>query len=78
MGAAMRLGEFMRLNADHKVLKVLGIEEDGLSAVIINNVLASHRQAKAIPEAFAEIFARACPVPVIVRSFTLWIALITF
>jgi hypothetical protein len=63
MGAAMRLGEFMRLNADHKVLKVLGIEEDGLSAIIINNVLASHRQAKAIPEAFAEKFRKGVPCP---------------
>jgi hypothetical protein len=41
----------------------LGIEEDGLSAVIINNVLASHRQAKAIPEAFAEKFCKSVPSP---------------
>jgi hypothetical protein len=63
MGAAMRLGEFMRLNADHKVLEVLGIDVDGVSAVIINNVLASHRQAKAIPEVFAEKFRKTVPNP---------------
>ncbi len=63
MGAAMRLGEFMRLNADHKVLKVLGIDEDGLTATIINNVLASSRQAKAIPETFAEKFRKNVPSP---------------
>jgi hypothetical protein len=63
MGAAMRLGEFLRLNADHGVLKVLGIDEDGLSAVIINNVLTSQRQAKAIPEVFAEKFRKTVPSP---------------
>jgi hypothetical protein len=63
MGAAMRLGEFMRLNADHDVLKVLGIDEDGVSAVIVNNVLASSRQAEAIPDAFAEKFRKTVPNP---------------
>ena len=63
MGAAMHLGEFMRLNADHKVLEVLGIDVDGVSAIIINNVLASHRQAKAIPEVFAEKFRKIVPSP---------------
>ena len=63
MGAAMRLGEFMRLNADHQVLKVLGIDEDGLTATVINNVLASKRQAEAIPEAFAEKFRKSVPNP---------------
>ncbi len=63
MGAAMRLGEFMHLNADHQVLKVLGINENGLTAVVINNVLASNRQAKAIPEAeaFVEKFCKSVP-----------------
>jgi hypothetical protein len=45
------------------VLKVLGIDEDGLTAVIINNVLASSRQASAIPETFAEKFRKIVPSP---------------
>ena len=61
----MRLGEFMHLNADHQVLKVLGIDEDGLTATVINNVLASNRQAKAIPEAeaFVEKFCKSVSSP---------------
>ena len=63
MGAAQRLGSFMRLNADHKVLDVLGIDIEDLTSNVINNVLESDRQAKAIPEAFAEKFRKTVPNP---------------
>ena len=59
----MHLGVFMRLDADHRVLKVLGIYGDGLTATIINNMLDSDRQAKAIPEGFAEKFHKVIPSP---------------
>ena len=56
----MCLGEFLHLDSDHKVLKVLGIDEDGLTSVVINNVLESDRQAKAIPEAFCREILQEC------------------
>lgn len=63
MGAAMCLGVCMHLNADHKVLKVLGIDVDGLTATITNNVFESDRQATQIPEDFTEKFCKVIPSP---------------
>ena len=59
----MCLGVFIHLDVYHKVLKVLGIYGDGLTATVINNMLDSGRQAKAIPEGFAEKFHKVIPSP---------------
>ncbi len=53
----------------------MGVDEDGLTSVVINNVLESDRQVKAIPEAFAEKFRKSVPSP---SDSVLWIALTTF
>jgi hypothetical protein len=63
MRAANRLGVFMRLNADHKVLQTLGLDVGDLTPAFIKNVLESDRQVKAIPEAFAKKFCRVVPSP---------------
>jgi hypothetical protein len=54
MSAANRLGVFMCLNSDHKVLQALGLDAEDLTSTIIKNVLGSDRQAKAIPKALAK------------------------
>lgn len=46
MGAAMHFGAFLGLDMDYKVLKVLGIDVDGLTATTINNMLESDWQKK--------------------------------
>ena len=74
----MCLGMLMCLNMDHMVLKVLGIEVDGSTATIINNMLGSDRQAKQSLRLSMRSYVKLCLVLVIVQSFNLWIVLTTF
>ena len=63
MGVTTRLGLFMRLNSDHKVLQTLGLDVGDLTHSIIRNVLESDRQVKSIPGAFTERSHKVVPSP---------------